>query len=59
MPSFGIGGLVYSKNARENVGWLKANARTSDNTLVLEKHNQKRAVIVNLHYWPSANKKKK
>ncbi len=53
------GALVYSKNARNNVGWLKDNAKTSDNTLVLEKHDQKRAVIVNLHYWPSANKKKK
>jgi len=51
------GALVYSNNARNNVAWLKENTRNSDNTLVLEKHNQKRAVIVNLHYWPQAKKK--
>jgi L-ascorbate metabolism protein UlaG (beta-lactamase superfamily) len=51
--------LVYNKNPRTNVQWLKVNTRESDNTLVLERHDQKRAVIVNLHYWPQANKKKK
>jgi L-ascorbate metabolism protein UlaG (beta-lactamase superfamily) len=53
------GSLVYSPSPRSNVAWLKANTKNSDNTLVLEKHDQKRAVIVNLHYWPSAAKKKK
>jgi L-ascorbate metabolism protein UlaG (beta-lactamase superfamily) len=52
------GMLVYSKNPRDNVRWLRENTRESDNTLVLEKHDQKRAVIVNLHYWPQPNKKK-
>jgi L-ascorbate metabolism protein UlaG (beta-lactamase superfamily) len=51
------GMLVYSKNPRDNVRWLRENTRESDNTLVLEKHDQKRAVIVNLHYWPSKKKK--
>jgi len=51
------GMLVFSKDARNNVPWLRENARESDNTLVLEKHDQKRAVIVNLHYWPQAKKK--
>jgi hypothetical protein len=53
------GTLVYSKEPRKNITWLKENTRESDNTLVLEKHDQKRAVIVNLHYWPQAIKKKK
>jgi L-ascorbate metabolism protein UlaG (beta-lactamase superfamily) len=51
------GMLVYSKNPRNNVPWLRENTRESDNTLVLEKHEQKRAVIVNLHYWPQKKKK--
>ena len=49
--------LVFSKNARNNVPWLKK-TRESDNTLVLEKHNQKLPVIVNLHYWPQVKKKR-
>jgi L-ascorbate metabolism protein UlaG (beta-lactamase superfamily) len=52
------GMLVYSKNPRNNVPWLKENSRESDNTLILEKHDQKRPVIVNLHYWPQSKKKK-
>jgi hypothetical protein len=49
--------MVYSKDPRNNVPWLKENTRESDNTLVLEKHDKKRAVIVNLHYWPQVKKK--
>src|SRR5262249_51540641 len=49
--------LVYSKNRRNNVAWLKENTRESDNTLVLERHNLKDPVIVNLHYWPQPKKK--
>jgi L-ascorbate metabolism protein UlaG (beta-lactamase superfamily) len=52
------GMLVFSKSPRDNVRWLRENTRESDNTLVLEKHDQKRAVIVNLHYWPQVKKKK-
>jgi L-ascorbate metabolism protein UlaG (beta-lactamase superfamily) len=51
------GMLVYSKSARNNVPWLRENSRESDNTLVLEKHDQKRPVVVNLHYWPQLKKK--
>jgi L-ascorbate metabolism protein UlaG (beta-lactamase superfamily) len=53
------GVLVYSPNARNNVGWLRENSRNSDNTLILERDaNRKGPVIVNLHYWPQENKKK-
>jgi len=52
------GVLMYSQKARNNVAWLKENGRDADNKLVLEKHEQKKAVIVNLHYWPRATKKK-
>jgi L-ascorbate metabolism protein UlaG (beta-lactamase superfamily) len=52
------GMLVYSKSPRDNVRWFRENTRESDNTLVLEKHDQKQAVIVNLHYWPQTKKKK-
>jgi L-ascorbate metabolism protein UlaG (beta-lactamase superfamily) len=53
------GTLHFSKNSRNNVAWLRENTRNSDNTLVLERHQQKRAIVVNLHYWPQVQEKKK
>jgi L-ascorbate metabolism protein UlaG (beta-lactamase superfamily) len=53
------GTLHFSKNARNNVAWLKENTRNSDNTLVLERHSQKKAIVVNLNYWPQPSEKKK
>jgi len=53
--------LVYSKSPATNVSWLREMERTPyDNTLVLERDPARKGpVIVNLHYWPQADRKKK
>lgn len=52
--------LVYSKNARNNVQWLRENTNESDNTLVYEADAKRKGpVVVNLHYWPQPKKFKK
>ncbi len=52
--------LVYNKEPGKNVEWVKANSRTGDNMLILERDPARKGpVIVNLHYWPQTDKKRK
>ena len=53
--------LVYSKSPATNVSWLREMDKAPyDNTLVLERDAARKGpVIVNLHYWPQADRKKK
>jgi L-ascorbate metabolism protein UlaG (beta-lactamase superfamily) len=54
------GVFVYSPGPRQNVSWLRMNAKESDNMLVLDRDpNRKGPIIVNLNYWPQAKKTKK
>jgi L-ascorbate metabolism protein UlaG (beta-lactamase superfamily) len=51
--------LVVNPKARENVSWLRKESPKSDNTIVLDRTDKgPRPVIVGLHYWPQAEKKK-
>jgi L-ascorbate metabolism protein UlaG (beta-lactamase superfamily) len=52
--------LIVNKKPRDNVEWLRQWEPKSDNTIVLDrKDDRPRPVIVGLHYWPQAEKQKK
>jgi L-ascorbate metabolism protein UlaG (beta-lactamase superfamily) len=51
--------LIVNPKARENISWLRKESPKSDNTIVLDRTDKgPRPVIVGLHYWPQAEKKK-
>jgi L-ascorbate metabolism protein UlaG (beta-lactamase superfamily) len=52
--------LIINKDAARNASWLRQQSPKSDNTIVLDRQGDRpRPLIVGLHYWPQADKKKK
>jgi L-ascorbate metabolism protein UlaG (beta-lactamase superfamily) len=52
--------VKLNSDASDNYTWLKKESPQSDNTLILDRNDDRpRPVIVGLHYWPQASKLKK
>jgi L-ascorbate metabolism protein UlaG (beta-lactamase superfamily) len=52
--------VIVNKKPRENASWLRKESPKSDNSIVLERGDDRpHPVIVGLHYWPQEGKKKK